>query len=153
MLVVDSSAYLAIAFPDEASVERAAMEQAIAHGGAIVPAIWLLEIENALRSAERSGRITPENSAEMLTDVGRANIKVEPVDSTIRFGAELALARSHDLSVYDAAYLELALRYGVPLMTVDRKLQAAAEAHGLAWTKGYSPLVGPKRRRRKKIAI
>ncbi len=138
---------------DESTAETEAMKYGLAAAGAIVPAIWALEIQNVLLLAERSGRISSEARGAALKYAKAGHIAVDPVAATPAFGAEYNLARAYNLSVYDATYLELAQRLNVPLMTVDRKLHAAAEALGLAWTKGYSPLVIPKRQRKKKLAI
>ena len=154
MLVLDASAFLAITLADEVSTEAEAMKYALAAAGAIVPPIWALEIQNVLLIAERSGRITGDAAVAAMQYAKAGHIVVDTVNATPSFGAEYALARHHNLSIYDATYLELAQRLNTPLMTVDRNLRAAAEALGLAWTKGYSPLVVPKRRlRRKKIPV
>ena len=98
-------------------------------GGGVAPQIWWAELRNALLASERRGRITPAG-----TDAALAALDALPitVDST-PLGAEvLRIGREHNLTVYDALYLELALRLDRPLATLDRKLARAAEAAGAA---------------------
>jgi predicted nucleic acid-binding protein len=94
----------------------------------VVPAVWWFEVRNLLVAGERHGRMNPAGTAEFLADLERLSIRLDhaPVSAAV-----LALARLHRLTVYDAAYLELALRVDAPLATFDKKLAAAAEAAGV----------------------
>jgi predicted nucleic acid-binding protein len=101
----------------------------VARGGALVPGLWDFEVLNGLRSAERRRRLTP---ADLSLGVhGREALTIErdhrPVD-----GRRLtSLAREFDLSVYDAAYLALAIDADLPLASRDARLNAAAKVAGL----------------------
>lgn len=126
--VVDASVSVAWAFADEASPDAAAPLAALAHGTALVPALWWFEIRNALIVNERRGRLTEAKIAEFLRNLSRLEIleRGAPNESEV-----LRLARTHRLTVYDAAYLELAQREGLPLATLDAALTHAAKAEGV----------------------
>jgi len=95
---------------------------------ALVPTLWWFELRNALVVNERRGRITEQQTARFLRDVSRLAITV---DHTPDESGVLTLARRHRLTVYDAAYLELALRAALPLATLDAMLVAAARSEGV----------------------
>ncbi len=127
-LVLDSSIVGCWCFPDEASpVADLAFEQ-VGAGSAIAPVVWWFEVRNVLVVNERRGRIDPPGTAAFLADLARLRIDL---DRQADGEMIVALARSHRLTVYDAAYLELALRVDAPLATLDRKLAAAARAVGV----------------------
>ncbi len=96
---------------------------------AVVPALWWFEVRNLLVANERRGRIDPVGTANFLGDLAKLPITADrdPDSSNL-----LTLAREHGLTVYDAAYLELALRLALPLATLDRALAATATAAGVA---------------------
>jgi predicted nucleic acid-binding protein len=112
-------------FPDEITPTLEEARRRLATGGALVPALWWFEIRNSLVVAERRGRVDASQSAEIL-----AQLEALPVryDREPESEAVLALARAHRLTVYDAAYLELALRLGATLATLDGQLARAAQA-------------------------
>lgn len=124
------------------------MERSLSAYGAVVPAVWIYEVETALLCAQRAGRISVEDVNVALDAARQGFFTVDSVGPSVRFGAEIAIARAWDLSAYDAAYLELAQRRNLPLMTLDRRLEKAADGMRLAWHPGYSPLVVPRRGRR-----
>lgn len=99
--------------------------------GAVVPVIWRLEVANSLAMIRRRGRMTDEAASRALVDL--ALMPIEPDAETWQraWSDTLALADSHRLTVYDAAYLELAIRAGLPLATLDRELRDAAAARGV----------------------
>lgn len=99
---------------------------------ALVPSLWWFELRNALVVNERRGRIAEQQTIRFLRDIARLPIRVD--DSPEESGV-LSLARRHRLTVYDAAYLELALRAALPLATLNTMLAAAARAEGV-------PLIG-----------
>lgn len=129
--VLDASIAIAWCFEDEADPAVDALLDSLKAQGAVVPALWPLEVTNVLLQAERRGRIT------MVTVDGRlAAFEALPitVDTTLwlRIGAAiLGLARLHGLTTYDAAYLELATRQRLPLATRDKALGRAAAAVGV----------------------
>ena len=94
---------------------------------AVVPSLWWFEIRNILVVNERRERITESDTGVFLRDLAGLRVRVdrEPEESVV-----LRLARTHGLSVYDASYLELAVREAIPLATLDGRLTAAARAEG-----------------------
>ncbi len=132
MVVIDASVVLAWCFEDEAGPETDELLENIQASGAIVPSLWHLEITNVLLQAERRGRISEAHVAESLEMINALDIEVDEQTSH-RAGREIiALARNHKLTTYDAAYLELAMRLGMPLATRDDLLRKAAKKSGLS---------------------
>jgi predicted nucleic acid-binding protein len=127
--VLDASIAVCWAFDDEEHpTARLALER-LHIDAAIAPRLWWFEVRNALLVSERRRRLTDSDSGRFLQQLARLNVAMdESPDET----GVLALARRYQLSVYDAAYLELAARRALPLATLDRKLEAAAEAAGVA---------------------
>jgi predicted nucleic acid-binding protein len=99
--------------------------------GAIVPSLWRLELANVLLRAERRGRNIPEGIAARLEHIGRLPIRTDAQTAGRAWRETLALARAERLTTYDAAYLELAVRSGLPLATKDKALLAAAKRVGI----------------------
>ncbi len=132
-LVLDCSVALAWLFEDEACDHSESALQAVA-GGAVawVPSIWPLEVSNVLLVGERRGRITAAQSAAFWQVLDGFDIRVDPQTAQQASQATLHLARQHGLSSYDAAYLELAMRMGAHLLTLDKKLQVAMADCGVA---------------------
>ena len=131
-VVVGSSVVGCWCFPDEVSPVADATLSAATADEMVVPAVWWFEVRNLLVTGERHGRIDPAGTAAFLAELGTLPIRTHHAPAS---DAVLAFARLHRLTVYDAAYLELALRVDAPLATLDRKLAAAARAVGV-------PLVG-----------
>jgi len=127
-LVPDPSAIAGLAFPDEDSRPALAVIEAIGADLAIVPTLFWFEIRNILLMGERRKRIAPHQTTLFL-----ANLAVLPfeIDGQPHEAAVLSLARQHTLTVYDAAYLELAQRRNLPLATLDHALMRAAKATGV----------------------
>jgi predicted nucleic acid-binding protein len=98
---------------------------------AVVPQHWTLEIVNVLLGAERTKRKTGADTTHFLTLLGRLPISSDDDTERQATTATIALGRRHRLSSYDAAYLELAMRLGLPLATLDRDLRKAAHAEGI----------------------
>ena len=108
------------------------MLQAVIDGATVfVPAVWKLEVVNALVVAERRKKVAPEKSAEFLQDLRRFNITVDVDGLDQVFSTVLDQARLYQRSAYDASYLELAQRRGLPIATKDEPLRNAAESLGL----------------------
>ena len=131
--VIDPSLALAWLLPDEHNQDAIAIRQAIEDGDdAWIPAHWWLEIGNALLMAERKGRITPEQSAQALALID--DLPLEQDEETAEHVGErtFSLARKHRLTIYDAAYLELAQRRGAFLATFDAQLADAAAKEGVS---------------------
>jgi predicted nucleic acid-binding protein len=128
-IVLDSSIVGCWCFPDETNPTADVAFDRLGSEEAIVPVLWWFEVRNVLVINERRGRIDPSDSAAFLADLETLKITFDRRSDS---GSVLALARTHRLTVYDAAYLELAGRLGAPLATLDRNLAAAARAAGVA---------------------
>jgi predicted nucleic acid-binding protein len=126
LFVLDASCALAWCFEDEASARALDILDQLQQGEAVVPALWLLEVADALLGAERRRRLSQAESARFLELLGRLPIRVEDTPHRRAWGEILSLARTHGISAYDAAYLDLAMRLGVPLATLDEALRRAA---------------------------
>ena len=100
-------------------------------GQALVPSLWALEASNVIAKAESKGLVTEARSQAFLALLARLNIVDDKATVTHALGETLNLARRYKLSAYDAAYLELAMRSGLPLATLDADLAAAATAAGV----------------------
>ncbi len=128
--VLDGSIVMSWALDEEvdavasAALARLSDEDEQAHA----PTLWWMEIRNALIVNERRKRITPVKTARLLGALSRFNVML---DSQTQEAPLLSLARQHGLTVYDAAYLELTLRLGLPLATLDKALAKAARSEGL----------------------
>lgn len=128
--VPDASVTLPWRFEDEATPWTEALLNRIEGGEqAVVPAHWPLEVVNAL-SAQRRGRVTAEQISEFVDDLSALPIRIEPPSGPAQWPAIISLAEKHRFTAYDAAYLELALRTGLPLATLDGDLKEAARAEG-----------------------
>jgi predicted nucleic acid-binding protein len=129
--IVDSSIALTWCFEDEASPETDRLFERVRDNGAIVPGLWHLELGNVLLQAERRGRISRTDVARRLALIGDLPISVDQETTTRAWREILSLARAGNLTAYDAAYLELADRRGLPLMTRDNALAEAAKRLGV----------------------
>jgi len=129
--VLDASVTLSWAFREELNRYAQEVLKLLKQGQARVPALWFLEVANALLVAERRGRVKPADSERFLELLQELPISVEPILPERAFGEILLLAREQKLSVYDAVYLDLALRMRIPLATQDQALRAAASRVGV----------------------
>lgn len=127
--VVDASVAACWLLPDETHPLASAARERLLRDHALVPSIWWFEIRNLLIVNERRGRLDENKSNRALRILRRLPIEF---DQRINEERLLDIARAHRLSVYDAAYLELASRENVPLATLDRALAGAARADHLA---------------------
>ena len=130
-LVLDSSATLAWAYADETTAAIREVFQRLGEGGAWVPAIWRLEVANVLEMGVRRGRYGVAFRDAMLADLALLPISLDAETDRPAWGATLRLAERHRLTLYDAAYLELAQRRGLPLATLDGDLRTAASAENV----------------------
>ena len=131
-LVLDSSVALAWVYIEERSAAIAAVFDQITEAGAWVPSLWRLEVANVLEMGVRRGR----NDAA-FRDATLADFELLPIQSdseTLKHAwrSTLRLAERHRLTVYDAAYLDLAMRRGLSLASLDRDLRTAAAAENVA---------------------
>ena len=104
--------------------------------GAAVPGLWSLEIANGLVMGERRGRVKPAESAAFVAMIEELPIVADRATGARALHETMSLAREHRLTAYDAAYLELAMRLGLPLATGDRSLKAAAKRVGVVLIDG-----------------
>jgi len=136
--VIDASATLPWCFADEATAATNAVLIRLRTGDeAIVPAHWPVEVANALLIAVRRQRISPGDAHQFLLDLEFLPIRVEATTKSLVRAEVFPIAEQYGLTVYDAAYLELAMRERSPLVTLDKDLRKAAGASGI-------PLVGPQ---------
>jgi predicted nucleic acid-binding protein len=128
-LVIDAS-ILAAWFLDEKSDPRVEIAfDTVARVETLAPSLFYYEIRNVLLVSERRNRITEAMSAAFLRDLALLPIRFQAPGDDAKL---MTLARQRKLTVYDAAYLELAKRDGLPLATLDRALEKAAVAEGVA---------------------
>ena len=131
--VVDASIVVAWALGEIDRRADAAHQRAGQQGEPVLaPRLWWYEVRNALIQNERRGRLTAPETERFLDALTGVTTSLDEDADEYRL---LTLARRHRLTVYDASYLELALRRGLPLATLDADLAAAARAEGV-------PLIG-----------
>ena len=131
-LVLDASVALTWCFKNEATAAADRVLGRLAAEAASVPAIWHLEIANVLALSERRRRTTPADCAEFIALLETLEIVVDEETPSRALGRVLDLAREERLTAYDAAYLELAMRLGVPLASKDGDLCDTAERLGVS---------------------
>ena len=130
-LVLDCSATLAWVYGEETTEAVRAVFEAVGSGGAWVPALWRLEVANVLEMGVRRRRHDAAFRDDTLTDLALLPIRLDPETDQHAWSATARLASRHGLTLYDAAYLEVARRRDLPLATLDRELRAAALAEGV----------------------
>lgn len=128
--MLDASVTLAWAFEDEADGYSDSVLGALANGEAVAPGLWSLEVANVLAVGERRGRLTPADSARFVALLESLPIRVEIAPESM--GEIVTLARETHTSAYDAAYLALAMRRGLPIATRGAALAEAASTRGVA---------------------
>lgn len=129
--VLDASIALSWCFTDESSPLTQSLLKKLENETAWVPSIWPLEIGNILISAERRKRIIYADMIQFLELLGHLPIKIDDDTSSKAFHEILLLAHSEKITTYDASYLELALRRGLPLASKDNALCKAAKYLGV----------------------
>ena len=128
--VLDCSVAMAWMFRDEATDVTDRLLDMLVTDRALVPALWPSEAANALLSATRRRRVARDEWPRLRMELNALPIDVDPPSAERAWGPVIDLAQAHGLTVYDATYLELAMRSGFPLATLDRALRAAALAEG-----------------------
>jgi predicted nucleic acid-binding protein len=126
-LVLDASATLAWLYPEEITEAIAAAFDLIADDCAFVPSLWRIEVANSLSVNLRRKKITHIRRQESLHDLERLTIFCDPETNEHVWSSTLRLADLHKLTVYDATYLELAMRLSLPLASLDEDLRSAAQ--------------------------
>jgi predicted nucleic acid-binding protein len=130
-LILDSSATLAWTFPEERTNAILDLFKLVANHGAIVPELWRIEVANTLNVGIRRGRISKANRHGILADLENLPISVDGETRNHTWRKTLELSDSHQLTVYDATYLELAMRLSLSLATLDEDLRKAAQREGV----------------------
>lgn len=131
LFTLDCSLTMAWYFPDESSPYADAVARGLKTREAIAPSIWPLEVANVLVVGERRQRSTEAQAAAFLAKLKQLPIRIDDDTASRAWGETLQLARTHRLSAYDAAYLELAMRRGIPIATLDDRIRKAAEVVGV----------------------
>ncbi|MCI0419978.1 MAG: type II toxin-antitoxin system VapC family toxin [Acidobacteria bacterium] len=130
--VVDASVGFAWVHPGQATEQTDKLLDAVEAGsGVVVPGLWLLEVANALLVAVRRKKMTDTDRKVALEYLGRLSFSVDQEAASLAFGKISELANRHGLSVYDATYLELAMRRALPLASKDSPLRRAAKKSGI----------------------
>lgn len=128
--VLDCSVTMAWMFRDEATDATDRLRDMLNDDRALVPALWPTETANALLVATRRKRIAEGDLPQLRMQLNSLPIDVDPISTERTWGPVLDLAQEHRLTVYDATYLELAIRRGLPLATLDDDLLTAARRMG-----------------------
>jgi len=130
--VIDASVTVAWCFDDESTTFTEGILDLLSAGAeGVAPGIWPLEVANALLIAERRKRISMAQLTALLGRIVQLPVSVETIEPDRAFSPVLSVARQHQLTEYDAAYVELALRKGLPFATLDDKLRQAARTAGI----------------------
>jgi predicted nucleic acid-binding protein len=131
--VLDNTVTMAWCFPDEATELTKALLNRLSNltDSALVPALWLYEVLNVTELAVRKGRITEEKACVFLESLSDLPIEIENPSRTRMFASVRALAGQFKLTAYDASYLELAIRHGLPIASYDKPLSKAARTSGV----------------------
>jgi predicted nucleic acid-binding protein len=130
-LVLDASVSLTWLFEDEACEYGDDLARKLPSLQAVVPDLWYLEVANAICVGERKKRVTQRQSQAFLADLRALPITADRQQASDVWEHTLPLARLYQLTSYDAAYLELAMRRSLPVATIDGPLKRAAEAAGV----------------------
>jgi predicted nucleic acid-binding protein len=125
--VIDNSVVMTWCFKDDNIQYSDFILNKLENFTAIVPSIWPLEVSNVLLVAERRKRISEADSTRFITLLSELPIIVDQESPERMIKEIFALARKHNLSSYDASYLDLAMRKGLPIATLDKNLLAAAK--------------------------
>lgn len=129
--MLDCSVTMAWLFDDADDPHAASVRDRLDAGVALVPSIWPFEVANVLVVAERRKRVTRADSLRFLEVLGQLPIEVDAMPSLVTVRGAFQFARETGLSLYAAAYLDLAAAHGVPLATLDAALVRAAGKIGV----------------------
>jgi predicted nucleic acid-binding protein len=129
--VLDTSVAISWFFDDEAKEYTAAVLESLVEWEAVVPSLWFLEVANVLLVAERRGRCTEAEAVRFIELLESLPIVTDDATPLRALHGTYQLAREYGLTAYDAAYLELAMRLGAPLATLDKQLVEASEKAGV----------------------
>jgi predicted nucleic acid-binding protein len=136
--VMDCSVTMTWLFQDQATEVSGYIKHLLINSVAYVPGIWPLEVANVLYLAERKKKISEADSMEFKTILNALPISIDDSTSQRALESILNLARQQQITVYDASYLEMAMRKGLPLATLDNELKQAAKKVGVKILTKYS---------------
>jgi predicted nucleic acid-binding protein len=128
-VIIDASATLAWLFEEGTHAER--FDSMLGKLRLVAPSLWRLEVTNAVLVKERRQQITPQQGARYLKILEALEVEYVPLSIAVGMEPLAQLARAHQLSSYDAVYLDLALVRGLPLWTLDKNLRQAAQRAGV----------------------
>jgi len=132
IFVLDASVTMSWFLEDETDTYGEQVKEAVRLGATpVVPALWTIETTHVILRAERRERLSAKKALEVLTLLKSLPVEIDEMSSRIAFSEGWALAKSHQLSAYDAMYLELAMRRGLPLASLDGPFQKAARKAGV----------------------
>ena len=134
--VVDNSVVMSWCFEDENCGYADAVLESLEEFTAIVPSIWPLEVCNVLLVAERNKRLGANDSSQFIALLSELPIMVEQEPPSRMFNEIFTLAQKFGLSTYDASYLDLAIKRGVPIATLDNRLLSAAKQNNVSVMNG-----------------
>ena len=129
--VLDCSVALAWVMPDEADQQVDVLLDRLLDDSAVVPELWSLEVGNVLLVARRRNRITDDEQTRIVADLCNLPVETDRRTHEYVFSDTMGYASKFDLTLYDACYIELALRRHLPLATLDRKLIHACKSAGI----------------------
>ncbi len=129
--VIDASAFAPFIIPDEKQDLIPGMVELLAESGAIAPQHWPMEITNLTLMCLRRDRISAQDVPYILGNARNANVVIDDSTADLCWSRIFDLSLRHRLTIYDAAYLELAIRRDLPLATADKALAKAAREHTL----------------------
>ena len=129
--VLDTSVAISWFFDDEEKEYTAAVLESLIEWEAVVPSLWYLEVANVLLVSERRSRCTEADAVRFIELLGSLPIVTDDITALRALHGTYQLAREYGLTACDAAYLELAMRLGAPLATLDKQLVAAAKKAGV----------------------
>jgi predicted nucleic acid-binding protein len=130
-LVLDASVTLSLCFPEERTPSLLALQDSFASRAAIVPPLWWYEVSNALLQAKRRARLPGGDVEPVMKLIRGLPLITDALGLERLFDSVFALAEQYKLTVYDASYLELAIRRQLPLATLDEALRSAASSAGV----------------------
>lgn len=130
-VVIDSSIAVAWCFADERTAAVDAVLDQVTESGAVVPSLWRLEVANALQMSVRRKRVDEVFRDASLDDLSALAINIDDETDKHAWTTTLRLAKRYQLTLYDAAYVELAQRRDLPLATLDQEMRTAAIALGV----------------------
>ena len=134
LFVLDCSVTMSWCFKDETNKDAHKILLALKNKKAIVPCIWTLEVLNSLKVAQNKNRITQAKINHFITLLQSLPIETDNNYKYLKNNLILDLINRHNLTAYDAAYLELAIRYAIPLVSFDKELCDAARKEKITST-------------------